>query len=233
MYFEAEIDLIQHDVIQGLLAVCKEALGTAAVVNKARPEQLEKLLAAHALIEVTLEANGMHIPRSTVTLTGTWREDYSALLEYISHVQTSFKSTSSKLKLKALSTQYAVALGAGFAYEFSQGDLDRVQSLINELRTNISASSLFEPKHKERLLARLERLQADLHKKVSDLDRFWGLVGDAGVILGKFGEDAKPFVDRIREIADIVWRTQARREELPSAAQSPVLPPPAGSNNEI
>ncbi|MBI4826866.1 MAG: hypothetical protein HY807_10680 [Nitrospirae bacterium] len=39
----------------------------------------------------------------------------------------------------------------------------------------------------------------------------------------KFGDDAKPFVDRIREIADIVWRTQARAEELPSSTPTPLI----------
>jgi hypothetical protein len=58
---------------------------------------------------------------------------------------------------------------------------------------------------------------------MSDLDRFWGLIGDAGVVLGKLGNDAKPFVDRIKEIADIVWNTQSRAEELPSGTRPPLL----------
>jgi len=110
-----------------------------------------------------------------------------------------------------------------FNYEFSQGDLDRIQTLLNEIRNNLSSSELFTAEHKQRLLKRLEKLQAELHKKVSDLDRFWGLIGDAGVAIGKFGRDAKPLVDRIREIADIVWRTQARAEELPSGSNMPFL----------
>jgi hypothetical protein len=64
---------------------------------------------------------------------------------------------------------------------------------------------------------------SELHKKVSDLDRFWGLIGDAGVVVGKLGENAKPIVDRIREIADIVWQTQSRAEELPSGTKLPQL----------
>jgi hypothetical protein len=91
------------------------------------------------------------------------------------------------------------------------------------LRVNISESPDIEEKHKQRLLQRLEKLQAELHKKMSDLDRFWGLVGEAGIVLGKFGKDAKPLVDRIREITDIVWRTQSRAEELPSDTQSPLI----------
>ena len=60
-----------------------------------------------------------------------------------------------------------------------------------------------------------------MHKKVSDLDHFWGLIGDAGVALGKLGNDAKPIVDRIREITGITWNTQSRAEELPSGTTFP------------
>jgi hypothetical protein len=73
------------------------------------------------------------------------------------------------------------------------------------------------------LLSRLEKLQSELHKRVSDLDRFWGLVGDAGVVLGKLGTDAKPIVDRVREIAQITWKTQSRTEELPSNISNPMI----------
>jgi hypothetical protein len=109
-----------------------------------------------------------------------------------------------------------------FSYEFSDGDLTKVQQLVNQVRDLIQQSTLFEAEHKSRLLKRLERLQIELHKKVSDLDRFWGLIGDAGVVLGKFGNDAKPIVDR----ATIVWVTQLRAEGLPSNCPSP-LPLPA------
>jgi hypothetical protein len=66
----------------------------------------------------------------------------------------------------------------------------------------------------------------ELHKKMSNLDKFWGLIGDAGVTLGKFGEEAKPFVDRIREIVDIIWRVQSIAEELPIGNSQPLLKEP-------
>jgi hypothetical protein len=109
---------------------------------------------------------------------------------------------------------YRVKLGRGFSYQFSEEDFDRVQHLLNELRELISKSRDFEEDHKRRLLKRLEKLQAELHKKMSSLDMLWGLIGDAGVALGKFGKNAKPFTDRIGEILQIVCRTQAKAENL-------------------
>jgi hypothetical protein len=119
--------------------------------------------------------------------------------------------------------QFSTKFGNPFIYEFTDGDIARIQLLLNELRDLISSSSDFEEKHKRRLHKRLENLQSELHKKMADLDHLWGLLGDAGVAIGKFGEDSKPIVDRIREITDITWKTQSRAEELPSNTPSPEL----------
>ena len=125
--------------------------------------------------------------------------------------------------LQRLRGEFSVHIGKTFVYEFSDGDLQRVQVLINELRELVATSGYFDSKHQRRLLNRIERLQQELHKRQSDLDHFWGLVGDAGIVLGKFGENAKPLVDRIREITNIVWRTQSRAEELPSDSRPALL----------
>jgi len=41
-----------------------------------------------------------------------------------------------------------------------------------------------------------------------------------GGVVVKFGKDAKPFVDRIREIAEITWRSQAEAEQLSTSAKN-------------
>lgn len=146
-----------------------------------------------------------------------------ALVDFLGDVRSILKGMATKLKVEFYKSKYSSALKSSFAYEFSGGDLERVQFLINEVRAHITECFDLEDDHRRRLLRRLERLQTELHKRVSDLDRFWGLVGDAGVVLGKLGTDGKPIVDRIREIAEIVWKTQARTEELPSDSQNPMI----------
>lgn len=146
-----------------------------------------------------------------------------ALYEIISEIGQQQKHVINRNKIEMLRNKFRLEISNGFCYEFSAGDLERIQKLVNEIRGKIADSDMLEENHKERLLARLERLQRELHKKTSDLDRFWGLTGDAIVILRKFGEDSKPIVDRVREIAEIVWRTQERAEELPSGSAPPML----------
>lgn len=55
---------------------------------------------------------------------------------------------------------------------------------------------------------------------MSDLDRMWGFIGNLGVIAGNFGNDIKPIIDRCRELAGIVYRSEASAsknsyEEIP------------------
>jgi hypothetical protein len=119
--------------------------------------------------------------------------------------------------------RFSLLLSDEFSYEFSKENISKIQTLINTLREEIKSSNLFEDKHKQRLLKRLEKLQAEIHKKMSNIDAIWGLVGDAGVALGKFGKDAKPFTDRIIEIAKIGWKTQAQAEDLPEGSKHLLL----------
>jgi len=100
------------------------------------------------------------------------------------------------------------------AYVFSDDDFATIQKLINEIRDLITSSDIITANHKRRLLERLERMQRELHKTTSDLDRFWGFIGEAGIAIGKFGNDIKPLVDRINELAKIVWKTIALKETL-------------------
>ena len=49
-------------------------------------------------------------------------------------------------------------------------------------------------------------------------------------MLNKFGKDTKPIVDRIREIVEIAWWTQAIAEELPTGLPLPMIE--KGKNND-
>lgn len=181
------------------------------------------LLETYALLVEVIESDLLPIKLAYPSIGSGGAEQCSVLYQYFKDVHAICVTEASKLRVASLRNRFRASLGTAFSYEFSQGDLDRVQHLIDELRGTISGLTQLEKDHQQRILRRLERLQSELHKKVSDLDRFWGLIGDAGVVLGKLGNDAKPIVDRIREIADIVWQTQSRAEELPSGTRLPQL----------
>lgn len=173
------------------------------------------------LLEAYLQSKGQSF--EPLDLDNDLVSNISLIADFISKLRVSFQKALTENTISEAKDRFNRLLGNSFCYEFTSGDLKRLQELINDLRSNIVESIFFTEEHKQRLLKRLEKLQAELHKKVSNLDKFWGLIGDAGVAIGKFGNDAKPFFDRIKEMTEIVWRTQSKAEELPSGTKIPFL----------
>lgn len=217
------IECIKADPLSGWLKLFREALEFIDIRGAATEEEHVVAISVHALVLEAGAANLNPINLNVPALTGEADKDCLTMFNYMSNGLTFLQKESNQNKSKIIRGRFRASFTDVFCYEFSQGDLERLQSLINELRSSISISDDLDENHRARLLARLEKLQKELHKKISDLDGFWGLIGDAGVVAGKLGTDAKPLVDRIKEIAGIVWRTQSKAEELPSSARFPLL----------
>lgn len=226
LYNEVFLDSLREDPVLGTIELCDrlfEALATSGTQEWLEADY-EFLLEAYALMVEVVDAGLLSQSFNYPKVPGAFSRDAcQTLYQYFDYVKKKCESERALLRVDSLRNRFRIGLGRSFSYEFSQGDLERIQTLVNNLRESISTATGLQSEHQQRLLRRLERLQSELHKKVSDLDRFWGLIGDAGVVLGKLGTDAKPIVDRIREIADIVWQTQSRAEELPSGTKLPQL----------
>ncbi len=150
-------------------------------------------------------------------------ESLTEIRGFVVRVSNSCESVRLENLLSNTEKDVKAHFGDTIVYRFSTDEQKRIAVLIAELRELISESELLDDDHKRRLLARLEKLQAEVHKKISNLDVFWGVVGDAGVALGKLGNDAKPIVDRFREVIETAWKAQAKAEQLPPSDKIPLL----------
>lgn len=159
-------------------------------------------------------------------------KNISAIFNHFSNVYNAGQQHRNRFVIEKTKSKYKLVFNGDFCYEFTEGDLKQIQSILNELRDIITNGEEFEENHKKRLLNKLEKLQQELHKKVSTLDNIWGLIGEAGVVIGKFGKDSKPIVDRIRELVEIVWRVQSMAEELPLGTPYPLLKASAATFND-
>ena len=119
-------------------------------------------------------------------------------------VSARFSEESARGLYQSKTEEYTALFAKIPMYEFSDQDFNRIQVLINELRTEITKSTLIAENHKRRLLKRLEAMQAELHKRTSDIDRFWGFIGEAGITMRKFGQDIEPITNRVQELGRIV-----------------------------
>ncbi|MBT9598644.1 MAG: hypothetical protein IV094_21880 [Vitreoscilla sp.] len=225
LYSEEFLESFKTDPIAATRQACKIVFAVVAPGATWTLAEMEALEEADVLMSELSTASMLPVAYQPLPLAeGTSRSEHVfSIWNALKEVNEACELLEIQARKEELAKKFRIGLGSQFSYEFAPADLERVQSLLNELRDLVASTTGFKSDHQRRILARLESLQRELHKRVSDLDRFWGLVGDAGVMMAKLGNDAKPIVDRIREIADIVWNTQGRAEQLPSSAKPPQI----------
>lgn len=209
--------------IEGAIAICRYALNFSEASGDWTEDVHGALLESTAAI-MSLEEHDLIVnSNSHPDVDGHMGQVCNNMQRFLQNSLNDLVGQSSAKKLEALKKSFGITLANGFSYEFTDGDLTRIQGIINELRGLLANDSALDEGHKRRLLKRLEELQKELHKKVSDLSHFYSLMGDFGIATGKLGKDAKPFTDRIGELLGFAWKAQARAEQLPSSAENPML----------
>lgn len=229
LFSEAFINILRDDPFAGAISICNRIFSEQEEGTTWSDDDYANFLEGLALLQGMEAAGLISLPHLMFDpeMPGDLSSDCKELQRFFRSVHESCSVELSKSKFASQKAHFQALLGASFVYEFTQGDLDRIQELLGELRTQIRDSNLFTDEHRRRLLLKLEKLQTELHKKMSSVDRLWGITGELGVVLGKFGDDAKPLVDRFKEIMQITWRTQARAEDMPSDS-----PPPLGDDGK-
>lgn len=151
-------------------------------------------------------------------------KEYAVVFSDITkNLESSVHSYHFKMMVQQTNTRAKSLLKSEYSIVFTEDDLERAQELVNEIRDIIAKNDKLEEDHRRRLLRRLETLQSEMHKHVSDVDRIFGFAADAGTVARKLGEDAKPITDRVRELLEIGWRSKAESEGLPSGEEIPLL----------
>ena len=145
-------------------------------------------------------------------------QNVAKVTAYFNHlretVRAELTSRYSKGYFDAKTEEYMTLFSRVAVYEFPEADFKRVQDLIQELRELIRSSTLLSDEHRRRLLRRLEAMHGELHRKTSDIDRFWGFIGEAGIAMRKFGQDLAPISERVLELGGIVVGVIFTREGI-------------------
>ena len=233
--FENLIKNLPDEPMRAIVAICEEILRWDTNIANGDPEQRNSsntrldnydfYLESMGLLVAFIEASGIDFtppklgPDKFINMRQILTFIERCKIEAISEVI----QLESMDYLNEAKTKYSVKFNKGFYYEFSEDDLGTIQSIIDDLKQIVENNNQLNNDHKRRLTNRFEKLQSELNKKVANLDRFWGLVGEAGVIMRKNGRSAKPIVDRIGKITDLVWRSQSVAEELKTGQPFPLF----------
>ncbi|MFL1524112.1 hypothetical protein [Pseudomonas sp. O230] len=221
------LDQISDDPLAGTITACEFVSSSFNPQSPWEEDDEELLFEIYSLISSLKEAKQIEYIADEPNLNSAFPSLCSQISTFMNEVraqlEAKFRTKTNQRKVDQFKNHFSLTITNAFGYEFTDGDLKRIRALINELRELITENTELDEEHKLRLLKRLERMQSEIHKKVSDLNAFYGLAVEASVMLKKVGENAKPIVDRIKELTGISWNTQARAENLPSGTEPPLL----------
>lgn len=113
----------------------------------------------------------------------------------------------------------------------SNGDRKRMLDLCMELRSLINESEFLTPEFRNLLLKRLGAMEIQINSEKGTFDTILGGINDVGETAGKFGDDAKPLVDRFLEIFGIARKKSEQYSQLPPPEEVKQLPPPNEDEN--
>jgi hypothetical protein len=111
-------------------------------------------------------------------------------------------------------------------FVLNRDERNTVLKLASEMRACVVSSDVFDYAHKTRLIKRITAIETEVHQSKGRFDVILGGLIDAGEALGKFGNDVKPLVDQMKEIAKIIRGKTDEYDALPAPEETKKLPPP-------
>jgi len=214
MYFDEEfLKSLPEEIPSALAAICEKYVSIYNSLGKTT-EQHTLIKESYGFVAAYSEANdlGLDVPQ----IVGDFTADKNNADQLFNGLRAKSSKEIGQSEFEQFKKIHAARLGKVFHYEFSEGDLGLIQKLINELRDLISTTEELKEEHRYRLIKKLEKVQSELHKRVSDFDRFWGFCLDLSIVIGLMGKNAEPATDLVKKIVAIIWPAQTRAYELPS-----------------
>ncbi len=204
MFDHEYVENLPADSLKAVIRVCNDF--NALIANSTTDlgdfgDEYEQTLAAWSLVLELCDRADLRPP--VVDFTGANETNAANIREAICVLGSDVSLAMTNETLRKMRANYAAQLEGIPLYEVSDEDLSLVQQRLTDLRGLIQASGVLNDDQRKRLLARLEVVQTGLHKKMSNLDGIFGFLFDLSALQSEIGADAKPFLDRAKDIARV------------------------------
>jgi len=158
--------------------------------------------------------------RQYITAMHEWLRDYAAFRLERDAAETA----------ESLEEHFAALLDENLGYDLPEQQLTQLRGFVTALQEKISSANAPCEHRRDRLLKRLEKLQSELHSKLSSLDRLYGTTMEVLVVAQTLGDKSKAVLDIAGKIFAIIWAVHSRKDGR--GLSQPVVPlplPPRGA----
>jgi len=213
---------IPKDPTEGLLHICDIFFSEIDQNTDPQETDMKDYIECYALLRKYTEARGFDynlnpIPINLTNIAGFVRNEFIA-------VQSNTRKTSQQKTEQSFENFFSNHFQGGQNFELSDGDIQEIQRLTNDLRSRILQTLDLEEKHKQRIISRLEAMQKEIHKVQSNFDVLTGTMCEVLSVIKKAGDAAEPWTRIVKNIMHIAWASQGRVYELSSSIPMTLLP---------
>jgi hypothetical protein len=214
---------IPADPTEGLVYICETFFrqDDAFTQNQEQDysqEEIKFYIEAYALLRAYNKVKGFRYNLEDAPSESSDHIQIAFIRNVFSSVQAEVNKVSKQKTAQSFEQFFESHLRGINQFELSDGDIEEIQKLINELRQKIKDAESLDEKYKLRILTRLEKLQTEIHKSQSSFDTLTGTMYEVLSVIQKAGEAATPWYKIVRGIMLIAWASQGRIYELPSSA---------------
>jgi hypothetical protein len=231
MLFSDEfIVALKNSPLTGCLQICRTAGEHLTQHAQGWQEKDHEVLTeAYAVVSVVFDAGLLDIQIEPPMLRGKVKEDCTVIHHYLGRLARECAQLKSLQRVETIKATVRNTLGIQDraspekVYEPGPRELQRMDELLVQMHAALGACSSLSQPHRQRLQGRVERLRDELSPAMSDFDRFWGLLGDARILIIKVGAQAKPILSRLAELSELAWNVQSRCEGVNAGPDLPQL----------
>lgn len=217
IFSEKFIEEIPLDLINGVVHIGRKFFDNTTKIKNS-PNAIDELISVHAIMYNFLKNNKIDPGKEP-----TFNLDKNKLLAevdvYLRPILNAYSAKQreriARAKFDEINAKVSSKFGNYILYELSENQIENIQYLINELRVQVNESDSFDDSHKQRILIKLEKLQTEIHVKMTNFDKIFGLVVETQFLYKNYKE-AKPLFDLSVKIANIAIDSMALANGLPA-----------------
>jgi hypothetical protein len=213
MFEDQFINRLPEDPIPAVIVICKEFLAFHAA-NENAFSHYKGYIEALGFIEVYAEANNLEM--SFPQIDEKREQNIVKIEKFFMETCRLFERKYQQSNLEDIKKKFASKLKPENVYTADDNEVIMLKKQLIALRNEIERNSPLDEDYKFRIIRKVDKILSISYKSMTDLNPFWGLIGERGIIAGKLGPEEKKIPELINLLVDTIWKIQLRSENMPA-----------------
>ena len=213
MFEDQFINRLPDDPTIAVIVICKEFLAFHAA-NETAFLHYKGYIEALGFIQVYAEANNLEM--SFPQIDEKREQNIVRIEKFFLETCRTYESKYQQANLEDIKKKFASKLKSETVYTADDNEVITLKRQLITLRNEIEKNSPLDEDYKFRIIRKIDKILSISYKSMADLNPFWGLIGEKGIIAGKLRPEEKKIPELMKLVANTIWKIQLRSENMPA-----------------